>query len=132
MRRRRIGTRDGREGALRATGRGFAGRSSMIEKTWRWSSSLRPRWRDTIALEQRLSGQHDISGISIDAYLLLLCLARGLDPVATLDDIRLQADRTRRAVELEEQTTGIAQDGADLVPPPQRCRRGGTVLTYGL
>lgn len=73
-----------------------------------------------------------MSGIGIDAYFFLLCLARSLDPVATLDDIRLQADGTRGAVELEEQTTGIAQDGADLVPPPQWCRRGGAVLTYGL
>lgn len=51
VRRRRIGPRDGREGALGATGRGFAGCSPVIEKTWRWSTSLRPRWRDTVALE---------------------------------------------------------------------------------
>ena len=35
-------------------------------------------------------------------------------------------------MELEEQATGIAQNGANLIPSPQWCRRGRAVLTYGL
>jgi len=43
---------------------------------------------------------------------------RGLDAVATLDYISLEADRARTAVQLEEQAASIAQDAARLVTTP--------------
>ena len=41
-----------------------------------------------------------------------------LDPIAAFDDVRLQRDGTRSAVELEEETAGVAKDGAHLVATP--------------
>lgn len=56
----------------------------------------------------------------------------GLHTVATFDHIGFQAYRTRPPVQLEEQTAGIAKDGARFVPAPQRCGGGAAVLADGL
>jgi hypothetical protein len=42
--------------------------------------------------------------------LLLGTLLGRLDSIPTLDNIGLEADWTRTAVELEEETAGVAQD----------------------
>ena len=45
-----------------------------------------------------------------------------LDPVAALDHIGLEADRTWTAVKLEEQATRVAENRAQLITSPQwRC-----------
>jgi hypothetical protein len=49
---------------------------------------------------------------------LLLGTGSSLDAVATLDNVRLEADRTRTTVQLEEETASIAQDRAHLVATP--------------
>jgi hypothetical protein len=49
---------------------------------------------------------------------LLLGTGSSLDAVATLDDIGLETDGTRTTVQLEEETTSIAQDRAHLVATP--------------
>lgn len=49
---------------------------------------------------------------------LLLGAGSSLDAVAALDNVRLETDRTRTAVQLEEETTSIAQDRAHLVATP--------------
>lgn len=41
-----------------------------------------------------------------------------LDPIPTLYNICLQADRARAAVKLEEEAAGIAQHGAVLIASP--------------
>jgi len=35
-------------------------------------------------------------------------------------------------VQFEEEAAGIAEDGADLVPPPEWCCRSLAILAYGL
>lgn len=44
--------------------------------------------------------------------LLSGLLANALDPVATLDDIRLETNRTSSAMELQEEPAGVTQYGA--------------------
>lgn len=51
-------------------------------------------------------------------YFSLLPWCGSSYAVATLDDIGFQADGSRRAMELEEQAAGVAEDGAILVPSP--------------
>lgn len=46
--------------------------------------------------------------------------AHGLDAVATLDDIGLEGDGARPAVQLEKQAAGIAEDGAGFIATPER------------
>jgi hypothetical protein len=67
-------------------------------------------------------------------HLLLgsLCRTGTLNAVATLDNICLQAYRPRSAVEFEEQATGIAEHGANLVSSPEGSRRGSAVLARRL
>lgn len=45
-----------------------------------------------------------------DSYLFLGPLSSSLDSIATLDNVRFEAYRTRSAVEFEEQPTGITQN----------------------
>ena len=42
----------------------------------------------------------------------------GLDAVAALDDVGLQRDGTRAAVQLQKEAAGVAEDGAGLVASP--------------
>jgi hypothetical protein len=49
---------------------------------------------------------------------LLLGTSSSLDAIATLDNVRLETDGTRTTVQLEEETTSIAQDRAHLVATP--------------
>jgi hypothetical protein len=49
---------------------------------------------------------------------LLLGTGSSLDAVAALDDVRLETDGTRTAMQLEEETASIAQDRAHLVATP--------------
>lgn len=53
----------------------------------------------------------DTDIVSLSEAHLLLGQRRGrLDPIATLDYIRLQTDWTRAAVQLEEKSAGVAED----------------------
>jgi hypothetical protein len=49
---------------------------------------------------------------------LLLGTGSSLDAVAALDNVRLETDGTRTAMQLEEETASIAQDRAHLVATP--------------
>lgn len=49
---------------------------------------------------------------------LLLGAGGSLDAVAALDDVRLETDGTRTAMQLEEETASIAQNRTHLVAPP--------------
>lgn len=51
-------------------------------------------------------------------YLALRGLPGSFYPVATLDDIGLQANRSRATMEFQKEATGIAEDGAQLVSAP--------------
>ena len=44
--------------------------------------------------------------------------AGALDPVSTFDNIGLEADRTRSAVELQKEAAGIAEHRTSVVTPP--------------
>lgn len=70
----------------------------------------------------------------LSTYLLLHLHARthGLDTIATLDDIGLERDWSRAAVQLEEQAAGIAEDGARFIASPERGGGSLTVLAGGL
>lgn len=61
------------------------------------------------------------------AHLLASGPAR-LDAVAALDDIRLERDGARAAVQLQEQPAGVAQHGARLIAAPERRRARRAVL----
>lgn len=65
-------------------------------------------------------------------YLSFLALCRTFDTIATFDHIGLEADGSRTAVQLEEEAASIAEDRANFIPPPQRCRRCLAILAYGL
>lgn len=87
----------------------------MADGSGGWSSALRSRLLETIGVEYAL-------------LLGSLCRTGTLNAVATLDNICLQAYRPRSAVEFEEQATGIAEHGANLVSSPEGSRRGSAVL----
>jgi len=61
------------------------------------------------------------------AHLLAPWAAR-LDAVAALDDIRLERDGARAAVQLQEEAAGVAQHGARLIAAPERGGACGAVL----
>lgn len=65
-------------------------------------------------------------------FLHLHTRAHGFDTVAALDDIGLERDGAWAAMQLEEQATGIAQDLASLIAPPERGSRGLAVHTCRL
>ena len=44
--------------------------------------------------------------------------AHGLDAVTALDDVGLQRDGARAAVQLQKEAAGVAEDGAGLVASP--------------
>ena len=62
-------------------------------------------------------------------YLSLLAWNCSLDSISTLDHVRLEADRTRGAMQLEEEATGVTKNRADLIATPEGGSGGGTVLT---
>lgn len=68
----------------------------------------------------------------LSTYPLLQRLTGSLDPMATLDHIRLEAYWPWRTVKFQEETAGIAKNGTELVPSPEWCCRSGTILTYRL
>jgi hypothetical protein len=59
-------------------------------------------------------------------------LPGALDSVATLDHVCFQTDRTRTAMQLEEQATSVAKDGTKLVTTPEWSGRRLAVLAHGL
>lgn len=68
----------------------------------------------------------------LSTYPLLQRLTGSLDPMATLDHICLEAYWPWRTVKFQEETAGVAKNGTELVPSPERCCRSGTILTYRL
>lgn len=64
----------------------------------------------------------------IRAYPLTSAWTAGLNAVATLDDISLERDRSRSAVQLQEEAAGIAENGARLIASPERRSACGAVL----
>lgn len=69
---------------------------------------------------------HGIAGLAFGT------LAGGFDPIPTFDDVCLQADGARPAMEFQEQTTGVAENGAEFIPAPEGGGGGATILTDGL
>lgn len=67
-----------------------------------------------------------------ELYLLLRAWCSCLDAIPALDYISLQADRTRPAVKLQEQSTRVAQYVSIVIPSPERRCTGVAVLTAGL
>ena len=65
-------------------------------------------------------------------YLSFLTLPCSFDTVTGLYDIGFQTDGSRRAMQFEEEATGIAQNRTHLVATPKRCGRCSTILTYWL
>jgi hypothetical protein len=65
-------------------------------------------------------------------HLLPWALGRGLDTIPTLDNVCFQADRTRSAVELEEQAARVAEHGAGIIATPERCGTCRAILAYRL
>lgn len=65
------------------------------------------------------------------ALTVSLLRLRRFDTVSAFDYICLQADWSRAAVQLQEQSACIAQDGAGFISSPERCRRGLAVGAYG-
>ena len=63
----------------------------------------------------------------VHKYLLAPWPTR-LDAVAALDDIRLERDWSRTAVQLQKQSTGVAQHSARLIATPERRGARGAVL----
>jgi hypothetical protein len=55
-------------------------------------------------------GLRTVGGVAI-AVVFARCLG-GLDAVARLDHVGLEGDGTRTAVQFEEETAGVAEDGA--------------------
>lgn len=54
------------------------------------------------------------------AYLLAHAGSASLDAVAALDDIGLERDGSRAAVQLQEEPAGVAEDGARFIATPER------------
>lgn len=66
------------------------------------------------------------------AYLLAGAGRASLDAVATLDDIGLEGDGPRAAVQLQEEAAGVAEHRAGLIASPEGRRARGAVLADGL
>ena len=66
------------------------------------------------------------------AYLPPRAVARALHPIAALDDVCLETDRTRSAVQFEEKATGVAKNRAQIIASPEWGGGGGAVLADGL
>lgn len=68
----------------------------------------------------------------MNTYPLLGALSACLHAITALDDIGLQADWARSSMQLQKETTGIAEDSTRLITTPERRSAGLTVLTDGL
>ena len=66
------------------------------------------------------------------AHLLPGALGRGFDTIPTLDNVCFEANRTRSAVEFEEQATCVAEHGAGFIATPERRGACRAILAYGL
>jgi hypothetical protein len=65
-------------------------------------------------------------------YLSARTRPASLDAVAALDDIGLEGDGSRAAMQLQKETAGVAEHGTCLIASPKRCSARRAVLTYGL
>ena len=66
-------------------------------------------------------GERGVNIFDLGFYYLLLLRqvrAHSLDSVSALDNVGLERDGARAAVELEEQAAGVAQNRAGLVAAP--------------
>jgi hypothetical protein len=90
-----------------------------------WVLTVRPVLCQSLRARRR---QHVHSYL----FLLLAVLASSLDTVPTLDHIGLETDGPRPAVQLEKESTGIAEHRSVVVAPPQRRRARGAILADGL
>ena len=55
-----------------------------------------------------------------------------LDAVAAFDDICLERDGARPAVQLQEESAGVAEDGTRFIATPERCGACRAVPADGL
>lgn len=131
------GARQRRGGALRVTwsslGRVVVDKGfRLLRKARRDRSSVHAAAMIAVILSRSL-GLLDVAGQRVigRACLLLGALTRSLDAVPALDHVRLEAYRARAAVQLEEQATGVAEDGTDLIASPERSGAGGAVAALG-
>ena len=65
-------------------------------------------------------------------YLFASARRARLDAIPTFDDIGLEGDGPRAAVQLQEKTAGIAQNGAGLIAAPEGRGARRAVLADGL
>jgi hypothetical protein len=65
-------------------------------------------------------------------YLLACTRPASLDAIAALDDIGLERDGARSAVQLQEEPAGVAENRACLIAAPERSGACSAVLTYRL
>lgn len=66
------------------------------------------------------------------AYFFLWPLCGALDTIPALDDIGLEADGPRSAVQLEKQAARVTEHRTDFISAPKRSCRRGAVLTNRL
>jgi hypothetical protein len=90
---RSVGARDWRMRSVGSTGRRFLRRPHGIVQVEGWSAQIGRRCGEAICLEWRLKGVRScaVPTECIINYLLLWDLSGGLDTVATLDHVCLEA-----------------------------------------
>lgn len=66
------------------------------------------------------------------AYLALRALASSFHPIPTLDHIGLETDRSWATMQLQKESAGIAEHGAQLIATPEGGRGRATILAHGL
>jgi len=93
---------------------------------------LEAHCRRTETTKTNVNNMYDAKPERLPAHFSLLALTCSLDAVAGLDHIGFEADRPWSAMKLEEETAGIAQHRPQLIATPERCGRGGAILTYRL
>lgn len=101
---------------IRVAGSGFWGYATVdvVGMARGWKCVFRGVDGLAVGVEERLchipsARAHGFRTFQI-IYLPLLALRRGFDSIATLDYIGFETDRSRSAVQLEEQPTGITED----------------------
>ena len=80
---------------------------------------------------QRIRGR-DLFDKRHTTYLAFGTLPGSLDTIATFDNIRLQAYRTRPAMQLREQTIGITENRPEFISAPEGRSGSTTILAHGL
>jgi hypothetical protein len=68
----------------------------------------------------------------VQSHLLACARSAGLDAVAALDDICLERDGSRSAVQLQEEAAGVAENRTCLIAAPERCCARSAVLAHRL